>query len=60
MRYLSFEQISVAVIEKRPRNFFDLADSYQRGSIELQNTHVLLSFLSAKIIRKVSTHRLRG
>lgn len=43
MRHLSSEQISMAVIEKKPRNFFDLTDSYQSGSIELQNTDVLTS-----------------
>lgn len=46
MRHLSSEQISVAVIEKKPRNFFDLADSYQPDSIELQNTTVLTSVFS--------------
>lgn len=35
MRHLSFEQISVAVVEKSPRNFFNLSDSYQLDSIEL-------------------------
>lgn len=43
MRHLSSEQISMAVTEKRPRNLFDLSDSYQPGSIELQNTDVLTS-----------------
>lgn len=45
MKHLSFEQISVVVVEKRPRNFFDLGDPYQPHNIKLQNTDVPISVL---------------